>query len=53
VGNIGYAVFDVDDVQQSINDLNQLHDQHDYILKFTKAAELNSVEVNLTLTPIK
>lgn len=52
-GNVGYAVFDADDIQEPINDLIQLHDQRDYILKFTKAEQSNSVEVNLTLTPIK
>ena len=52
-GNVGYAVFDAEDIQISVNDLTQLHDQRDYILKFTKAEQSNSVEVNLTLTPIK
>lgn len=52
-GNFGYAVFDVDDIQEPINELTSLHDQHDYVVKFTKEGSANSVNANITLTPMK
>jgi len=49
---VDYEVYNVENTEEKLTDISNLHDGNSYIIKFIKGTE-NSVEANLTLTQNK